>query len=101
MACLNFYPRTFTPNVATVILYGEKTAYSYPHLILSYMKDSLAYRGSILWNTVSFSEHGVSRPKQRELKPRLKTKHYFEDFKLIVMSASTVWHRDDNNFIYI
>ena len=64
------------------------------------MKDSLAYRGSIFWNTVSFSEHGVSQLKQRELKHRLKTKHYFKDFKLIVISASTVRHRDDN-FIYI
>jgi len=30
MASLNFYPRTFTLNVAMVILYEEKTAYSYP-----------------------------------------------------------------------
>ena len=63
------------------------------------MKDSLAYRGSILWNTVNFNEHGVSQVKLRELKQRLKTKYYFKDFKFNVVSASTVQHRDDN-FIY-
>jgi len=63
------------------------------------MKDSLAYRGSILWNTLSFNEHGVSQLKQRKLK-RLKTKCYFKDFKFNVVSASNVRHRDDN-FIYI
>jgi len=64
------------------------------------MKDSLAYRGSILWNTLSFNEHGVSQLKQRDLKQCLKTKCYFKDFKFNIVSASTVRHRDDN-FIYI
>ena len=64
------------------------------------MKDSLAYRGSISWNTVSFNERGVPQLKQRELIQRLKTKHYFKDFEFNVVSASTVRYRDDN-FIYI
>lgn len=55
MASLNCYPRTFTPNAVMVILYEEKTAFSYPDITLEiFMKDSLAYRGSILWNTVNF-----------------------------------------------
>ena len=35
MASLNCYPKTFvTPNVATIILDGEKTAYLYLDLML-------------------------------------------------------------------
>jgi len=64
------------------------------------MKESLAYRDSILWKTVSFNEHGVSRLKQRKVKQRLKTKYYFKNFKFNVMSASNVRHRDDN-FVYM
>ena len=64
-----------------------------------YMKDSLAYRGSTLWNTVNFNEHGISYLMQMELEHQLKTKDYFNDFKFNVVSASTVRHRDDN-FIY-
>ena len=64
------------------------------------MKDSLAYRGSILWNTVSFNEHGVSQLKKRELKQPLKTKYYLKDLKFNVVSVSTVRHRGDN-FLYI
>ena len=64
------------------------------------MKDSLEYRGSILWNTFSFNEHGVSQLKQRELEQRLKTKYYFKDFKFNLVSASNVRRRDEN-FIYI
>ena len=65
-----------------------------------YMKESLAYRDSILWKTVSFNEQGVSQLKQRELKQRLKTKYYFKDFKFNVMSASNVRHRNDS-FVYL
>ena len=64
------------------------------------MKESLAYRDSILWKTVSFNEQGVSQLKQRELKQRLKTKYYFKDFKFNVMSASNVRHRNDS-FVYL
>ena len=66
-----------------------------------YMKESLAFLYIyILWNTVSFNEHGVSRLKQRELKQRLKAKYYFKIFKFNVISASNVRHRDDN-FVYM
>ena len=71
-----------------------------PRFNTRHMKDSFAYRGSILWNTVSFNERGVPQLKQRELIQRLKTKHYFKDFEFNIVSASTVRHRDDN-FIYI
>ena len=77
MASLNCYPKTFAPNIATVIRYLEKTAYLYPDLILTrYMKDSLAR--SFLWNTASFNENGAPQLKQRELIQRLKTKYYFK-----------------------
>ena len=79
-----------------VILDEEKTAYSHPDITLdTFMKDSLAYRGSILWNTVKFSEHEVS-----QLNKTTKTKQ-FKDFKFSVLSASTVRHRDDNFIVNI
>lgn len=92
MVSLNCYPKIFTPNRATVILY--------PRFNTRYMKDALAYRGSVLWNCVSFNEHGVPQIKQKELIQRLRTKYYFKDFKFNVASASTVQHGDDN-FIYM
>lgn len=51
------------------------------------MKDWLEYRGSILWNMVSFNEQGLSQLKQRGLKQRLKTKYYFKDFKFNLVSV--------------
>ena len=92
MACLNCYPRTFTPNAPTDILYRLTRT----QINTRYMKDSLPYRGSILWNTVSFNEHGVSQLKKRELKQPLKTKYYLKDLKFNVVSVSTVRHRGDN-----
>ena len=69
MASLNCYPRTFTPNAAMVILDEDKTAYSHPDITLdTFMKDSLAYRGSILWNTAKFSEHEVSQLNKTTIK---------------------------------
>ena len=98
MASLNCYPKTFILSAATVILYGD--CLLVPRFNTRYMKDSFAYRGSILWNTVSFNERGVPQLKQRELIQQLKTEHYFKDFEFNVVSTSTVRHRDDN-FIYI
>ena len=56
------------------------------------MIDSLVYKGSILWSTVRFNEHGVPQ--------RFETKNYFKDFIYSVVSASTVLYRDDN-FTYV
>ena len=64
------------------------------------MKDFLAHRGAILWNTISINERGIShKNRQNELYHNLKTKAYFRDFKFNVVSASAVRHRNDN-FIY-
>jgi len=68
MPSLNCYPKTFTPNAAMVILYEEKTAYSYPGILGIFMKDSFANRGSILWNTVNFYEHEVSQLNKTTIK---------------------------------
>ena len=38
-----------------------------PRFNTGYMKDSLAYRGATLRNTVSFNEHGISQLKKTEL----------------------------------
>ena len=65
-----------------------------------FMIDSLLYKGSIVWSTVSFNEHGVPQQKQKELIQRFETKNYFEDFIYNVVSASTMLYRDDN-FTYV
>ena len=63
------------------------------------MKDVLAYRESILWNTVCFNENGVQHLKQKELN-RLRTEDYFKDFKFNAVSATTVQHRN-TNFVHV
>ena len=57
------------------------------------MKDSLAYRGTVLWNTICLNENGISylSNKDRNLIP---TKDYFKDFKFDTTSASTTWLRN-------
>ena len=54
------------------------------------MKDSLAYRGAVLWNTISLNEPEFSHRNQNERCNWLKTKTYFRDFKFNVVSASVV-----------
>ena len=57
----------------------------YP-FIYSFLKDSLAYKGAILWKTTSLNEYGVSNRNQNEMYHRLKTKAYFTDFTFNVVS---------------
>lgn len=55
-----------------------------------YTKDSFAYKGAILWNTICLNELGFLHTNQNELYNRLKTKSYFRDFKFNIVSASVV-----------
>ena len=71
---------------------------SVPRFQIRFMKDSLAYRGTVLWNTICPNENGISHltNKDRNL---IRTKAYLEDFKLDTTSASTTRHRNAD-FMY-
>ena len=59
------------------------------------MKDSLAYRGSILWNLVNYNDK-TTNVSFKELKKRLATREYFKDFIFDGTGAaavSTLRHR--------
>ena len=57
-----------------------------------FMKDSLAYRGPILWNLVSFNEK-ITNVSFKELKKRLTARDYFKDFIFDGTAVSTSRHR--------
>lgn len=61
---------------------------SVPRFETRFMKDSLAYRGTVLWNTICLNENGISylSNKDRNL---IRTKDYFKNFKFDTTSAST------------
>ena len=56
------------------------------------MKDSLAYRGSILWNLVNFNEK-ITNISFKELKKRLTARDYFKDFIFDGTAVSTSRYR--------
>jgi hypothetical protein len=57
------------------------------------MKDSVEYRGSVLWNFVHYNEQGVEHHQLKYLKEQLRLNSYFIDFKFDVASASTIRFR--------
>ena len=57
-----------------------------------FMKDSLAFRGSILWNLVNFNEK-ITNVNFKELKKRLTARDYFKDFIFDGTAVSTLRHR--------
>ena len=56
------------------------------------MKDSLAYRGSILWNLVNYNDK-TTNVSFKELKKRLTTREYFKDFIFDGTAVSKSRHR--------
>ena len=51
------------------------------------MKDSLAYRGSILWNLVNHNDK-TTNVSFKELKKRLTARGYFKDFPALWRHSS-------------
>ena len=64
-----------------------------PRFNTRYMKDSVEYRGSVLWNFVHYNEQGVEHHQLKYLKEQLRLSSYFIDFKFDVASASTMRFR--------
>ena len=63
-----------------------------------FMKDSLSYRGPILWNLVNFNEK-ITNVSFKELKKRLTARDYFKDFIFDGTAVSTLRHRD-SDYVY-
>ena len=79
--------------------YGMETVYQYQDRFETrFMKDSLAYRGTVLWTTICHNESGISRLSNKD-RNLIRTKDYFKDFKFDTTSASTTRHRDAD-FMY-
>ena len=58
---------------------GTRYPPSVDKILSRFMKDSLAYRGSILWNLVNYNDKATN-VSFKELKKRLAARDYFKDF---------------------
>ena len=85
--------RKFKPEWTRV---GE--CLSVPRFETRVMKDSLVYRGTVLWNTICLNENGIAHLSKKD-RNLIRTKDYFKDFKFDTTSASTT-RRTNADFIY-
>ena len=64
------------------------------------MKDSVSYRGALLWNFVNYNDKEASATLNfNQLRKRVSSQDYFIDFKFECTSASAIRSRQ-HNFIY-
>ena len=61
---------------------------SVPRFETRFMKDSLAYRGTVLWNTICLNENGISHQSNKD-RNLIRTNDYFKKSKFDITSAST------------
>ena len=67
---------------------------------LCLMKDSLAFRGPVLWNAVTINNSALTKNiPYRDLRLKLKSQANFNDFGFKITSASTCNFRKDD-FVY-
>ena len=71
---------------------------SVPRFETKFIKDSLAYRGTVLWNTICLNGNGISHLSNKDVS-LIGAKDYFKVFKFDTTSASTTRHRNAH-FIY-
>ena len=64
-----------------------------------FMKDSVRYKGSVLWNIVEYHNQQKSFSSFLELRKHVVNRAYFKDFNFNALSASTTRHRH-SDFIY-
>ena len=67
-----------------------------PRFETRYLKDSLAHRGSVLWNMVTFKEHNIPHLSKKDLNHRIRSRDYVRDFNFDAIAASTVRRRDSD-----
>ena len=72
-----------------------------PRFETRYLKDSLAHKGSVLWNMVTFKEHDIPHLSKKDLYHRIhvRSRDYVREFKFNAITASSV-RRGDSDFIY-
>ena len=70
-----------------------------PRFSSRYMKDSVAYRGSILWNTVTNKHNDLVKTRYSDLRWKLKSLAIYNDFNFKVTSPSTCSFRFEE-FLY-
>jgi len=71
-----------------------------PHFNTRYMKDSVAFRGSVLWNAVTNNCSALTKNiPYRDLRLKLKSLVNFNEFSFKITSASTCNFRKDD-FVY-
>ena len=75
--------------------YGVETV---PRFETRFMKDSLAYRGTVLWNTICLNENGISHLSNKDVS-LIRAKDYFKVFKFDTTSTWTTRNRNAH-FIY-
>ena len=50
-----------------------------PRFETRYLKDSLAHRGSVLWNMVTFKEHNIPHLSKKDLNHRIRSRDYVRE----------------------
>ena len=70
-----------------------------PRFETRYLKDSLAHRGSVLWNMGTFKEHAIPHLSKKDLFHLIRSRDYVGEFKFDAITASSV-RRRDSDFIY-
>ena len=71
-----------------------------PRFNTRYMKDSVAFRGSVLWNAVTNNCSALAKNiPYRDLRLKLKSQVNFNEFSFKITSASTCNFRKDD-FVY-
>ena len=71
-----------------------------PRFNTRYMKDSVAFRGSVLWNAVTNNCSALTKNiPHRDLRLKLKSQVNFNEFSFKITSASTCNFRKDD-FVY-
>ena len=57
------------------------------------LKDSLAHRGSVLWNMITFKEHDIPHLSKKDPSHRIRSRDYVREFKFDAITASSVRRR--------
>ena len=85
---------TICKNRVNTYFTREQNCLFVPRCESSYMKDSLSYRGSSLWNFVNYNDkEATASPNFNDLRKRVSAEDYLKDFKFDRSSASTTRYR--------
>ena len=91
---------TICQNRVNTYFTREQNCLLVPRCESRYMKDSLSYRGSSLWNFVNYNDkEAAASPNFNYLRKRVSAENFFKDFKFNCTSASTTRYKQQN-FVY-